>query len=229
MLLELSHCVFGYGTRPVVQVDTLQLTEGQCVGIFGPNGSGKTTLVRGVAGLLRPMAGTSRHCKGTRFSFLPQQRALDRQWPMSGLDAAGLAISAWHPLGWLGGAWSRVRAQMDALGVRELASRRFSELSGGEQLRVLLAGALAAEPQVLILDEPTDGLDVRSSAALLEILRTTTRGGLCTILISHDVEDLLDAADQVAWLHPSPEQGTASRVELVTPSALARRVSGGDR
>ncbi len=175
------------------------------------------------------MAGTTQRREGTRFSFLPQQRALDRQWPMSGLDAAGLAMSAWRWLGWLGGGWGRVRRRWTHWASATSRPDASARLSGGQQLRVLLAGALAAEPQVLILDEPTDGLDVRSSAALLEILRGTTQDGLCTILISHDVEDLLDAADSVAWLHASQEQGTPSRVELVTPSELARRVTGGDR
>ncbi len=229
MFVELSHCVFGYGTKPVVQVNTLALSAGQCLGIFGPNGAGKSTLVGGIAGLLQPMAGAVQRSHGTRFGFLPQQRSLERQWPMSGLDAAGLAVSAWRPLGWLGRGWGRVRTQMDALGVIDLATRRFSDLSGGQQLRVLLAGALAAEPQVLVLDEPTDGLDVRSSEALLEILRNTTRSGLCTILISHDVEDLLEAADRVAWLHPSEEPGAPSRVEVVSPAELGQRVVKGDR
>jgi ABC-type Mn2+/Zn2+ transport system ATPase subunit len=229
MLVELSQCVFGYGPRPVVQVDRLEISEGECLGVFGPNGSGKTTLVAGIAGLRRPMAGTVWRSDRTRFSFLPQHRSLERQWPMSGLDAAGLAVSAWRPLGWLGGDSRRVRAQMDALGVRDLAARRFSQLSGGQQLRVLLAGALAAEPQILILDEPTDGLDVRSRAALLEILRAETGTGLCAILISHDVEDLLEAADRVAWLHVSQEPQAASRVEIVDPAELGRRVAAGGR
>lgn len=229
MLVELSHCVFGYGVRPVVCVDALAICPAQCLGIFGPNGSGKSTLVSGIAGLLRPMSGSIRRADHSRFGFLPQQRSLERQWPMSGLDAAGLALSAWQRWGWLGPGWSRVHARMDALGVRDLGPRQFSELSGGQQLRLLLAGALAADPQVLILDEPTDGLDVRSSDALLEIIRSTTRTGLCTILISHDVEDLLEAADHVAWLHSSPEPGAPSSVEVVTPAELAKRVGKGDR
>ena len=245
-LVELRDAAFGYGGRAVVRVDHLSLRRGRCLGVFGPNGSGKTTLVRGVTGLLKPMGGTVRRtdaganvdtsatttdataiavtpaARRLAFGYLPQYRAIDAGWPMSGRDAASLATAAGHPLGWVGrSARERVAASMRRLDVESLADRPFGTLSGGQQQRLLLAGALAADPDVLVLDEPTDGLDVRSRDNLLVLLRELCAGGLCVALISHDVEDLLVVADDVAWLHPADGPAGASRVETVPPRRLA--------
>src|SRR5207302_10678804 len=120
-----------------------------------------------------------------------------------GLDAAAMAVSAVRFLGRIGRKdATRVREAMTRMDVHALARRPFAKLSGGQQQRLLLAGALAAEPTVLVLDEPTDGLDVRSRQTLLSLLRDlTAAGGLCTAIISHEVEDLLYLCDEVAWLH----------------------------
>src|SRR4051812_46615810 len=108
MLVEVRDAVFGYGERPVVRVDALNLHAGLCLGIFGPNGAGKTTLVRGLTGLLTPISGTVQR-RTSRIGYLPQHRAMDWHWPMTGFDAAALALSARRPLGWIG---SRDRASV---------------------------------------------------------------------------------------------------------------------
>ena len=102
MHIEVTGAVFGYGKRPVVQVDELHLRPGRSLGIFGPNGSGKTTLVRGISGLLPPLSGSVTRKPEIRIGYLPQYRAIDLHWPMSGLDAALLAASAREKLGWVG-------------------------------------------------------------------------------------------------------------------------------
>ncbi len=225
MLVELSGCIFGYQNRPVVRVDELRLHAGRCLGIFGPNGSGKTTLVRGITGLLPAASGVVRRREGLRFGYLPQHRAMELHWPMSGLDAASLAISSRRRFGWVDRKQHRLSRMLQTLGVEGLAHHPFARLSGGQQQRLLLAGALAAEPQVLVLDEPTDGLDVRSRQILLRVLREAAAEGLGTVIISHDVEDLMQLCQQVAWLHPAPEADEPSCVEIIVPPQLAQRVS----
>jgi zinc transport system ATP-binding protein len=225
VLVELKHATFGYGLRPVVQTDELSVSAGGCLGIFGPNGSGKTTLVRGMTGLLPPLSGRVSRAPSARFSYLPQHRALERHWPMSGLDAAALAVSARSRFGWIGKQMRHVQAAMEKMGVAELSQAQFAKLSGGQQQRVLLAGALAAEPTVLVLDEPTDGLDVHSRQSLLAYLRGQMGEGLALVIITHEVEDLLYLADNVAWLHPGQEAGEASDVEIINPVELARRMT----
>jgi zinc transport system ATP-binding protein len=216
--------------RPVVQVEQLRLHPGRCLGIFGPNGAGKTTLIRGITGLLRPMSGEVERDERLRFGYLPQHRAMELHWPMTALDAASMAVSARATLGWIGrAARQRVRDAMAQLGVQDLARQPFARLSGGQQQRALLAGALASDPQVLLLDEPTDGLDVRSRQALIDVLRGENGRGLCTAMISHDVEDLVALADEIAWLHAGSDAGQASTVEIIAPSVFINRVTSARR
>lgn len=225
-LLTASNATFGYAGRAVVRVDDLRLCRGRCVGVFGPNGAGKTTLVRGLSGLIHPTAGTVDRAAGdVRFGYLSQYRGIDASWPMTGFDAAAMASSARSRFGWIGrAAREQIVAKMARLDVAALAGEPFATLSGGQQQRLLLAGALAAGPQVLVLDEPTDGLDVRSRSALLALLRDLSADGLCVAIISHDLEDLLAVADEVAWLHPAEAAGEPSRVETVMPAAMADRI-----
>src|SRR5437763_395544 len=225
MLIHLIHCLFGYEQRPIVAVDELRVEPGQCLGVFGPNGSGKTTLVRGMTGLLAPMQGTVERPPDVRIGYLPQNRSPELQWPMPGLDAASLALSARLPLGRINrAARHKILDSMSRLDVNDLAHRPFAKLSGGQQQRLLLAGALAAEPQVLVLDEPTDGLDVRSRRALLVLLHGLMRQGLATVIISHEVEDLIFLAGSVAWLHPAQTPDQPSNVEILPPGSLAERI-----
>ncbi len=225
MLIELQGAAFGYTGRAVVRAERLALMRGRCLGIFGPNGTGKTTLVRGIVGLLPPLEGAVNRVSGVRFGYLPQHRSLDVHWPMTGMDAAALAMSAQKRLGWIGSDARTVREAMQALDVLSLAQHAFGQLSGGQQQRLLLAGTIATAPQVLVLDEPTDGLDVKSRRELIQILRKQNQAGMCTVLISHEVEDLLALSDDVAWLHPGEDAAEASRVELISAEQLADRVA----
>jgi ABC-type Mn2+/Zn2+ transport system ATPase subunit len=88
---------------------------------------------------------------------------------------------------------------------------------------LLLAGALAAEPQVLVLDEPTDGLDVKSQGVLIDLLQSEKSAGLCTVVISHELQDLLALSDQIAWVSLPDDTGEPSHVELIAPNELADR------
>jgi ABC-type Mn2+/Zn2+ transport system ATPase subunit len=226
MLIELTDCTFGYAGRAVVRAERVRVEAGRCLGIYGPNGSGKTTLVRGLTGLIRPLGGRVVRGAGVRFGYLPQHRALGSHWPMTAFDAAALPASAQTWLGWLGRARRRrVRETMAALGVESLGRRRFAQLSGGQQQRVLLAGVLAVDPTVLLLDEPTDGLDTHSRRRLLDTLAGATAGGIGTVLISHDVDDVAELCDEVAMVHPAAEAGGPGVVEVVPRERFVARLA----
>jgi ABC-type sulfate/molybdate transport systems ATPase subunit len=120
---------------------------------------------------------------------------------------------------------------MAALEVDGLHRRRFAQLSGGQQQRVLLAGVLAIEPTVLLLDEPTDGLDAHSRRLLLDTLARATESGIGTVLISHDVEDVAELCHEVALVHPAVEADEPSVSEVLPREQFVARlaVAGGLR
>ena len=234
MILEAKNAVFGYGERRIIRVDALAMRAGRCTGIVGPNGSGKSTLVRGLPGLLTPLEGeVLRRTAGTEsgvdieYGYVPQHRAAESHWPMTAFDAATLVVSSRRRMGWVGRESAKVREAMGRLGIEHLAPRPFANLSGGQQQRVRLAGALALEPDILVLDEPTDGLDVRSRQDLLGTVREMTDKGLCIMMVSHDVEDLAVVSDEVAWIHAGEGPDQPSNVEVVTTAELAERVAAG--
>ena len=220
-LVAVLAAAFGYRGRPVVAGASCRIVRGRCLGVYGPNGAGKSTLLRGVTGLLAPVAGSVAVAPGTRFGYLPQQRAAEAHWPMSALDAASLATSARRRLGFVGpAARARVRERMAELGVADLARGPFFQLSGGQQQRVMLAGALADEPDALLLDEPTGELDVRSRDLLLGHLAAAKAGGLALVLVSHEPADLLALADDAVLLEPGEQADAPSTARSVVPAEL---------
>jgi ABC-type Mn2+/Zn2+ transport system ATPase subunit len=224
-MIGVTNAIFGYDNRPIVSVDRLEVRPGHCLGMFGPNGSGKTTLVRGLAGLLAPLSGSVQRQSELRIGYVQQHRSIELHWPMTALDAASMAVSARTRCGWISREHRRrIVEHLSVLEAIDLADRPFASLSGGQQQRVLLAGALSALPQLLILDEPTDGLDVRSRRILLRVLRDAATRGLATIMISHAIDDIATLSDEVAWFQEADLPGQPTRVELVPVDELVRRV-----
>jgi ABC-type Mn2+/Zn2+ transport system ATPase subunit len=225
MLIHLHDATFGYQDRPVIHIDELSLSPGQSLGIFGPNGSGKTTLIRGISQLLKPLSGDVVHQLNLRIGYLPQLRNIDPHWPMSSLDAALMATSARTRFGWIARHKASALSIMKRLGVDHLAPQRFSTLSGGQQQRILLAGAMAPNPHVLLLDEPTDGLDIQSRQSFLDLLRQIATAGLATVIVSHDLEDLLAVCDSIARIRPADDPQHPTTVHLMSPTQLAQEVT----
>ncbi len=177
------------GGRTVLQNVDFTLERGEIVTIVGPNGSGKSTLLRALIGALPPAQGTVTRAAGLRVGYVPQRLHLDQTMPMTVrrfLNAPRHATAA-------------ALAETD---VANLAGRQLSALSGGQLQRVLLARALTVSPDVLILDEPTQGLDQPGAAAfyrLIEALRTRT--GAAVLMVSHDLHVVMSASDRVICLN----------------------------
>jgi zinc transport system ATP-binding protein len=189
LALELEHVSFGYGTGPPVLRDvSLAIEIGEFVAIAGPNGGGKTTLLRLVLGLEHPTTGYVRlHVR--RLGYLAQraQAGVDAPLTVRELVAAGRAART-RLLGPLAAEdREAVRKAIERVALAALADRRLTTLSGGQQQRAFIAKALAAEPQLLVLDEPTTGVDTEAQetiAALLEQLRTEL--GMTILYVSHE-------------------------------------------
>lgn len=180
---------FGYGGRAIVSGVDLEVGAGDFYGIVGPNGSGKTTLFRGLLGIVPPLAGSVERSQGG-IGYVPQRETLDALFPLrvdevvemgayGRLRAASLLASDDREL---------VTASLARVGMREHAREAFSSLSGGQRQRVLIARALLARPSVLLLDEPTSGVDRGATRAILELLRElNARDGLAILLVSHQI------------------------------------------
>jgi ABC-type Mn2+/Zn2+ transport system ATPase subunit len=199
-VFQVQQLTIGYGRQALYTNLSVEVDRGAILGIVGPNGSGKTTLLRTLLGLLPPLVGRVRHRPGLRVSYAPQRERLDPIVPVTALDVVLMERAARaHP-------FERIRAaDRDAalrtlaqLGVESLAHRLFRSLSGGEQQRVRLARALAADPDVLVLDEPTAGMDLAGEVATIDFLSDLNRSRAVTIVIvTHALAIVLNVATSI--------------------------------
>ncbi len=182
-----------YGGAPVLNHVDFAISRGEIVTVVGPNGSGKSTLIRSLLGVLKPTKGSVTRQAGLRIGYVPQRLAIDATLPMTVARFMSLPhrISA-----------AEVTAVTTRVGIEGLEQRQMSALSGGQFQRVLLARALLAKPDILILDEPTQGLDhpgVESFYRLIEEVRQET--GAAILLVSHDLHVVMRASDRVICLN----------------------------
>lgn len=223
--VSLRGAAFGYAGRSRVENLTLDIEVGTAVALIGPNGSGKSTLLRGVLGLAELTAGTvqifgedpvaARRHTGT----LPQSDQRETGLPISlrQVVTMGLyrSLGAMKPLGRAGRV--AVEAAIDRVGLTPLAGRRFGELSGGQQQRAILARALVADPKLLLLDEPFNGLDRENRETLLVLVRELTAEGRTVIVSTHDLEIAQRACTHVLLLATGHRHGQAGHPAAFGP------------
>ncbi|GAA5054372.1 zinc ABC transporter ATP-binding protein AztA [Nocardia callitridis] len=185
----------GYHARPVLHSITTDIPAGRITAVVGPNGSGKSTLLSVIAGVLTPISGTVVRTGTRRPALVVQHSAVSPTLPLTVRDT--VAMGRWAHRG----PWRRLtRADhalvhdcMDRLGIAELARRRLTALSGGQRQRALLAQALAQESDLLLLDEPSTGLDTEAQQQISRILRELTTDGVTVVQTTHDHQEALEA------------------------------------
>ena len=214
-------------TSPIVQLDqvtvafqdvlvldevSLSVPPGSFLALLGPNGAGKTTLLKVILGLVRPTAGTvrvfGRHPweldgERSRIGYVPQVLSVDLNFPVRAAEA--VLMGRYGRIGLLHRPALKDRAAadraMERVGITDLASRPIARLSGGQRQRVFLARALANEPDLLLLDEPTTGVDPAAGESLYELLRQLHQSGMTILVVSHDVGVVASYVDGVACLN----------------------------
>jgi len=202
LLLVAEHVAARYGRHTALHDVSLEIRRGQVTTLVGPNGSGKTTMLRVLLGLLRPHAGSVRAPGGRpRIGYVPQADRSETVFPVSALEVVLMGLTP--SLGWLRRAGrAQHLAARDALArlrVADLAGRMFRDLSGGQRQRVLLARALVAGPQLLVLDEPVRGLDFASTNQLVRLLHDLAHVQHLGVLVAtHSLELVANHADVVA-------------------------------
>jgi len=210
-IVDIRGASFSYGAEPALLEASLAARAGEFVGLLGPNGAGKSTLVRLVAGLLAPTAGEVRLAGLDPFvaprrivaqvcALVPQEPRI--AWPFTVREAVMMGRAPHQGLLAVPSRFDRgaVQGALEACDLVHLAERRLDALSGGERRRVFFARALAQEPRVLLLDEPTAFLDLGHQVAAMHLASVAARGGLCVVAVLHDLNLAAAACDRVVVL-----------------------------
>jgi zinc transport system ATP-binding protein len=213
-LLRLEQVSVAFDGQATLDGVDLQVRAGEIVTLIGPNGAGKTTLVRAVLGLLRPDSGSVWRQPRLRVGYMPQKLQVEPTLPLSVVRFLRLLPGV-----------NRVRAEaaLAEVGAAHVIDKPVQSVSGGELQRVLLARALLREPQLLVLDEPVQGVDVAGQVELYRLItRLRDRHGCGVLMVSHDLHLVMSTTDQVVCLnrhvccsgHPEQVSGDPAFIEL---------------
>lgn len=200
-IISLHRASFGYDGEPILRDLTLSIPAEAFIGIVGPNGAGKSTLFRGLVGLLSPLSGKIDRdpALSQRVGYVPQRDQLDSLYPLTAREviAMGLVgVSPWYRYP-SSAENDRIPHVLEQVGMRHYADRAFAELSGGQRQRVLIARALVIDPLLLVLDEPTAGIDPASEEKILELLKTLNSDGKTILIVSHRDQALKRYAQRI--------------------------------
>ncbi|MDP8936195.1 MAG: metal ABC transporter ATP-binding protein [Actinomycetota bacterium] len=221
-LVRLTDVTCAYGGRPVLAGVDLTLAPGTFCGVVGPSGSGKTTLLRAVLGTVRPEVGTVWREPDVAVGYVPQVETVDWNFPVTVAETVLMARTRGRRLPWASPAEKReVAAVLDRLGIADLGHRHIRHLSGGQQQRVFIARALLGRPTVLLLDEPTSGVDVRTRHDILHLLADLNAGGLAILLTTHDLNGIAAHLPHLVCLN-TRVTGEGTPAEVLTPAVLER-------
>jgi len=203
-LIRFSGASIGYNGSSVLESVDLEITRGSFVGVLGANGSGKSTLLKTIAGILPVLKGRLEFPMGRpRFGYVPQRDTLDPTYPLTAFEVVLMGTyGALRP-------FSRVMPAMRERALRALAEvraealagRLFADLSGGERQRILIARALAADPDCLVLDEPVAGIDHATTEVIMDLTGVLHKTrGLTILMVSHHILSLRGRADEIVWV-----------------------------
>ena len=191
VILTLDNITVGYEHAPVLRDVSFHVHSDQFTGIVGPSGSGKTTLLRTLLGALRPQRGTVTTKPGLRMAYVPQLETVNWNFPVTVFECVLMARTE-------GRQWPRasrtdkadVAAVLERLGIAQVADRHIRQLSGGQQQRMFIARALLSNPSLLVLDEPTSGVDVSTRHDMLHLLADLHEDGISIVLTTHDLNGM---------------------------------------
>jgi ABC-type Mn2+/Zn2+ transport system ATPase subunit len=233
LAVRVADVTAGYDDRAALEEVSLEVPAGSLVAVFGPNGGGKTTLLKLLAGLLQPWTGTVEILgapagrTARRVAYVPQAELVDWSFPVSVWDVAMMGrYPGLGPLRRPGPDDRRaVREALERVGMIEVAGTQIGALSGGQRRRAFLARAIAADPDLYLLDEPVTGVDLTTQEDLMVLLAAEARGGAAVIATTHDLAAAAEHFDTVVALNRSIiAMGPAA---LVLDPDVLRRTYGG--
>ncbi|HJZ22138.1 MAG TPA: ABC transporter ATP-binding protein, partial [Bradyrhizobium sp.] len=209
--LQFRDITLGYDRHPAVHHLSGEVAAGALMAVVGPNGAGKSTLFRGIVGILKPLAGSilTGGLDIRDIAYLPQTADIDRSFPISVFDFVGTGL--WRSVGFFGGigkaAHEKIAQALAAVGLNGFENRSIGTLSGGQMQRMLFARVLLQDARMIVLDEPFNAIDAKTSADLLALVRRWHAEGRTVLAALHDMdlmranfpESLLLARGAVAW------------------------------
>lgn len=222
-IIEFKKVILGY-SRPILFDIDFTVNSGDFIGIVGPNGVGKTTFLKAVLGLLKPLEGEIiRHNKLIRFGYVPQRQVVDELFPLNVLDIVLMGRYSLVGLCRRPAKEDRQKALqcLAHVGIEKLALRSYRELSGGQKQRTLLARALACEPTILLLDEPTTDMDLPSEREIMELVeQLREKENLTVLIVSHLLHVVVNSANRLAFVGRSKIQ-IQDKNEAITQENLS--------
>ena len=231
--VDIEAVTVGYDQRPALTDVTLSVREGSLLAVIGPNGAGKSTLLKLIAGIIKPWTGRLTVLGGPpgssagRIAYLPQAEAVDWEFPVTVAEV--VMMGRYGKLGFLREPRRHdhevVGQALDKVGMRDAIDRQIGALSGGQRRRVFLARALAAEPDLYLLDEPVTGVDATTQEDLMDVLEREARAGKTVIATTHDLICAAQRFHQAAFINGRVvAQGPAN---LVLDQQLLAETYGG--
>jgi len=218
-LVRVSGARVAFGAVEVLHDVNLTLRQGDFVGVVGPSGAGKTSLLRLILGTLSPSGGTVTLPRGLTIGYVPQLETVDWNFPVTVAECVLMSRRA-GILPWsTASERAAVARVLDQLGIGDLAGRHIRELSGGQQQRMFLARALLRDPQLLLLDEPTSGIDVNTRHEMLHLLGSLHARGVAIMLTTHDLNGVAAHVPDLIALHRTVVSRGAPR-EVMTSTVL---------
>ena len=200
-LIKGTDITLGYEGQGILSGLSFTVDEGDYLCIVGENGSGKSTFIKTVLGLVEPIKGKIEYCGGLRkkeIGYLPQISGIQRDFPSSVMEVVlSGCLNRHRGFFYTSEEKRKAKLQLERLGMGDRASSSFQELSGGQQQRVLLARALMATEKLLFLDEPSSGLDPKTTSELYGMLRELNSSGITLMMVTHDIHPALNDAKTI--------------------------------
>lgn len=220
-LLEFDNVVLGYEGKPVLPPLCTIIEQGDFLGVVGPNGAGKTTMLKALLGLLKPLKGKLIFDKKHRFGYVPQRENISDIFPLTTRD---VVMMSRFPLTapYISPRKSDREAVEKALsmaGIENIAHKFYRSLSGGQKQRTLIARALAPEPDMLILDEPTNGMDISAEKSIMDLISGLNRKGITIVMVTHLLNLVVNRANKLLFLNHQIIQGKTE--EILTGNVLS--------
>jgi ABC-type Mn2+/Zn2+ transport system ATPase subunit len=221
-LVRFERVTCRYGRDPVLVNVDLEIGAGEFVGIVGPSGSGKSTLLRAIAGSVDPIAGRINRDPTLSIGYVPQVETVNWFFPVTVREAVLMARIDGRRLPWPSSREvADAKEVLDRLGLGGLADRHIRELSGGQQQRVFIARAMLGRPKLLLLDEPTSGVDVRTRHDVMHVIHDLHHEGLAIVLTTHDLNGIASHLPRLVCLNREVI-ATGTPRQVITSEVLER-------